>query len=206
MFQYLTLDKRFAITNIKWVKPDGKADLPQYAQQLLPQIPKADKLVLIGVSFGGIMAVELAKILNPALVIQISSVKTRFEMPWYYRLAGKLRLPYLLPLHWGKSFRNLQAFIFGANTTEAKKLLNQIISELDVAYVKWALTAIANWANTTPIPNVVQLHGMNDLIFPAKYIKGFTLVEAGTHLMIIIKAKELSFLINKELDKLLSQQ
>ena len=45
------------------------------------------------------------------------------------------------------------------------------------------------------MPNIVHIHGNNDGIFPIKHIKNCIVIEGGTHVMILNKAKEISKLL-----------
>ena len=71
--------------------------LAQYAQRIVQRIT-APRPMLVGLSFGGMVAVEIAKILPVEKVILISSAKTRDELPPSYRFLGKLHLHKFLAL------------------------------------------------------------------------------------------------------------
>lgn len=205
IFQNLAVDDRFTHTIIRWIQPEQNENLAHYASRLADQIPHKSNLILIGISFGGIIAIEMAKLLNPLQTIIISSVKTRHELPWYYRLAGRLRLPYLVPLCLGKNIPRLQAYIFGAKTKDDATLLRQIIRELDIPYVQWALYQISKWPNQTNISNLIHLHGTHDKLFPVKYIRNFQSIPGGEHLMVVSLGEQISRIINTELLKLTEQ-
>ena len=202
IFQDLAIDKRFSRTVIRWITPQPNENLSSYARRLAEQIPQKNNLILVGISFGGIIAVEMAKFLNPVQTIIISSVKTSHELPWYYRLAGRLRLPFVAPLALGKKTPWLQTYIFGAKTKEEKLLLRQIIQELDIPYVRWALYQISTWPNQTQIPGLLHLHGTHDKLFPIKYIRNSRPVPSGEHLMVLSLGDQVSAIINNELLKL----
>lgn len=87
----------FSVTFIKWIIPQDKETIENYASRLLDQI-KTKKATLIGLSFGGIMAVEVAKQIEVEKVILIASTKTKKEIPFYYRFAGLLGLQKILPI------------------------------------------------------------------------------------------------------------
>ena len=71
-------------------------NLEHYGTRLLDQVTTA-KPILIGLSFGGLMAVEVAKQIDVEKTILIASAKTKNEVPFYYRFAGHLGLHKLLP-------------------------------------------------------------------------------------------------------------
>jgi len=202
LFRYLTLAPEIKQTVIKWITPLPDEKLDQYASRLLPQIPTTNNLILLGVSFGGMLAIELAKLLKPTLVIIISSIKTCHELPWYYKPAAPLRLAYWLPIQWGKYLYPLQDYVFGVKIPAEKKVLHQIIQDMDIPFVRWALTQIAGWPNQTQIPNLLHLHGTHDKLFPVRYLRNFTPIPHGEHLMVVTQGTYISALINQEIYRL----
>ena len=65
----------------------------------------------------------------------------------------------------------------------------------DAKYLKWALHSLLHWKQENASKNIVHIHGDNDHIFPSKHIKNFTKINDGTHVMILLKAKEISEII-----------
>jgi hypothetical protein len=162
------------------------------------QIPETNQpLLLVGVSFGGMIAVEISKIRPGAFVFLISSIKTLTELPGYLRVLGKTNLHNYLPLHWAKNLPGLYNWIFGAKTLAEKKLLREIIRDTDIPFVKWALTAIVNWQSQHQVPNMIHIHSNQDKIFPLAYIQEPNIVYTGGHLIIFSAAKDISQVINR---------
>lgn len=205
IFQNLRISSEYPQTVLQWIKPEPNEKLPSYAARLRTQIPAHQQLIFIGVSFGGIIAIELAKLLPSSLTIIVSSIKTCREMPWFYKLAGRISLPYLVPVQWGKYMHHLQDYIFGPQSPAEARLLHQIIAETDLVFVRWALNQTANWPNQTLVNNLVHLHGTNDKIFPIKYLRKFIPIANGEHLMVVSQAELMSKLINTEISKLLTE-
>ncbi|EMO28852.1 hypothetical protein LEP1GSC170_2989 [Leptospira interrogans serovar Bataviae str. HAI135] len=67
-------------------------NLSKYSKRLLSQIDTKNEIILIGVSFGGIVALEISKHISVKQIIIISSIKSDSEKPILYRLFGTLRL------------------------------------------------------------------------------------------------------------------
>ena len=78
VFEYLTLDYEFI--PIDWIEPRRKETIEEYALRLSELIDKNEDFGILGVSFGGLVAIEISKILNPKLTILISSVETKNEL------------------------------------------------------------------------------------------------------------------------------
>lgn len=56
---------------IQWIEPNINESMESYAERLLTQI-KSLNTIFLGVSFGGIMAIEVAKLIEVEKVILIS--------------------------------------------------------------------------------------------------------------------------------------
>ncbi|MBI5858459.1 MAG: hypothetical protein HZB42_12515 [Sphingobacteriales bacterium] len=65
---------------IEWIKPLKNESLRQYAIRLKEQITDPEP-VIVGVSFGGMLATEIAKTGSTRKTIIISSNKTKMEFP-----------------------------------------------------------------------------------------------------------------------------
>ncbi len=70
--------------------------MAEYAKRLLPQITE-EKPILMGVSFGGMIAIEIAKHISVEKVIQISSAQSSAAIPSYFKLMAKLKIQKLIP-------------------------------------------------------------------------------------------------------------
>src|ERR1044071_8566207 len=77
LFQYLNLGEHEVIP-IHWITPTADDTIENYAAKIALQISGADS-VLIGQSFGGIMAVEIGKIMPFQKIIIISSMVSADE-------------------------------------------------------------------------------------------------------------------------------
>jgi pimeloyl-ACP methyl ester carboxylesterase len=153
IFSGLGADKRvfqrldfsvFSTTFIKWIVSQDRETIENYATRLLDQI-RTTKPTLIGLSFGGLIAVEVAKQIDTEKVVLIASAKTKKEIPFYYRFAGQLRLHKLLPTRLLKSSNFIKNWFFGTSSTFEKQLLKQILIETNPTFLKWAIDKVARW-------------------------------------------------------------
>ena len=81
---------------IEWIKPLEKESLKSYALRLRKQIPEEHPTV-VGVSFGGMLATEMAKEDKLMNVIIIASNKSSAEFPAYLRVGKYLPVYKWLP-------------------------------------------------------------------------------------------------------------
>ena len=186
---------------ITWIEPETNESIEYYSNRLKEVIDTSNPFVLIGVSFGGLIAVEISKILNPKLTILISSAETKNELRSIYRGFGKTNLIKLIPKRLFDMPRGLATFMFGTNE---KKLLSDILDDTDLKFTKWAINELINWKNETKLENVVKINGSKDKLIPPS--QSDYLIEGGEHFMVVDKADEISDIINNEIKKHVPQQ
>lgn len=197
VFQHLDFSD-FSTTFIKWIVPHEDEAIENYATRLLDQI-SLTKPTLIGLSFGGIMAIEVAKQIDTKKVIVIASAKTKNEIPFYYRFAGKLGLHKLLPIRLLKSSNFITNWFFGTSSEFDKLLLKQILKDTDPTFLKWAIGKIVLWTNLTPPKNIFHIHGTRDRILPLIFVKCNLKIKRGGHLMTLNQTKELNQILKSQL-------
>jgi pimeloyl-ACP methyl ester carboxylesterase len=181
---------------IKWITPQRKESIESYATKLLTQIT-SEKPVLIGISFGGIMAIEVAKQIETEKVIIISSAKTKNEIPYYLRWAGQLGIHKLFPASLLKQSNIFSSWLFGTTSASEKQLLKEILKDTDVIFLKWAIDCIVHWKNTTLLKNLKHIHGTSDRILPHSFVTCNYSINNGGHFMILNKAEEVTKLIQE---------
>ncbi|TGL61157.1 alpha/beta hydrolase [Leptospira sarikeiensis] len=177
---------------IRWIDPYVDESIESYSKRLLNQIDSKDELILIGVSFGGIIASEIAKHIPVEKVIIISSIKSSSEKPLIYRFISFLRLINLIPSFLLKLYNPILAYFFGISSIEDKELLKSFLSKTDGKFIKWALKSILKWNNKIHSSNLFHIHGNNDMLFPSRLIGQAVLIADGDHFMILNKAEEIS--------------
>jgi pimeloyl-ACP methyl ester carboxylesterase len=195
VFEFLDLTA-FQVKHIDWITPGETESIEDYAKRLCTQIT-THKPTLIGVSFGGMVAVEIAKHIACEKVILISSVETKYNIPIYFRLAGNLRIHKLIPARLFKKVNSVTHWLFGITSLAERDLLKSIIQSTDERFLKWAIDKIVSWKHMNRLYNVVKIHGTKDRILPSK--KANYCIKGGGHLMIVNKSSEISVILFKEL-------
>lgn len=199
LFQYLRLPNVIP-HYVRWITPLKDESWESYAKRLLEQIPDKNPII-IGMSMGGMMAVEISKIISTKKIILISSSKTKKEIPPYFHLLRIVRghqwLPYKLLVRLGLIFGG---WLFGTTCKADKQLLNEIIYDTDETLFRWSWHRVAYWKNTFIPKNIVHIHGDHDHMLPVLFIKADYIIHRGTHLMVLNRADEISALLQKILE------
>jgi len=186
---------------IDWIDPIFKESIESYSQRISSAI-KDKEPILIGLSFGGIIATEIAKIIRTKHVIYISSVKIFNELPSYFRLIGKLKLHRIIPTSFLKSSNLITYWFFGVSTDREKRLLKRILNDTDSNFLKWAINQIVKWDNTIKPNSYSCVHGSKDRIIPIRNILNTNKIENAGHFAVVTNHKEISAFLNEELRKI----
>jgi pimeloyl-ACP methyl ester carboxylesterase len=153
--------------------------------------------MLIGLSFGGMVVVEVAKLIQAEKVILIASAKTKFDIPFYYRWAGQVNVHKLVPLQWLIKANAVSYWAFGVTNKADQLVLKVILKDTDLLFLKWALNAIVKWSNIDENHAIYHIHGTTDKILPFRYVNAQYVIKNGGHLMTITKPEVISKEINK---------
>jgi len=197
IFSKLKLNENINMIHIDWISPNRNEPLASYAERLSNVIDVSQPFVLVGVSFGGMIAVEMAKLLNPATTIIISSTMLSTHLPALYRFAGKLGLLNFIPAKFLKSSNKLtQNYYFGTRSNSEKTLLSKIIKDTDPYFLKWAIGSILSWKNENRPERLYHIHGTNDKILYSKTAQPDFVIESGTHFMVYQNAEKISGIID----------
>lgn len=196
VFEYLDL-KPYKKTCLKWICPDKNETIEKYAARLCQQI-KTECPILIGVSFGGMIAVEIGKIIKTEKIILISSAKTKEDIPLHYRVMGAVNFNKLMPKGGLQKMHGIIAWLFGVSNEKERQLLKEIIECTDERFVEWAIDHIINWENETILPNAVLIHGTNDRLLSSS-TPDYSIKDGG-HFMIVNRCEEVSAIIHGILD------
>ncbi|MDX5481531.1 MAG: alpha/beta hydrolase [Hymenobacteraceae bacterium] len=201
MFQFLKLPDYLPQKQVQWLEPQHLDEsLQSYVKRLLPQIQDPNP-TLVGFSFGGLIAIELAKILQAKKTIIISSIATRHAIPWHYRLAGKALLHKYLPFRLMQNTYPLAPYFFGAHSPYERRLLKSVFFRMNEKFLRWALGRLLDWQQEEVIPHLIQIHGTSDLILPYYDRPGIIKVQKGEHLMVIHRPDEISAILSKILEE-----
>lgn len=196
VFRNLALPQ-FEKVFVSWITPTKNESIEYYAKRLSAQI-KESKPCILGVSFGGMLATEIAKYYPDAEVFIVSSVKTYRELPLLYRIIGRLGLLKILPVQFLTYHNRIVDWFFGVKNNKESDLLKSILADTDTAFLKWALQQITLWSNEKIPSNLTHIHGDKDRILPINFTTPNAVIQEGGHLMILNKTPEIEIIIQQK--------
>lgn len=200
VFQFLKLNHAEPVF-VEWIAPQKNETLPHYALRLKDAYSMPDDAVIAGLSFGGMLTTEIAKVFPETKAILLSSSKTRKEIPPFYRTGKHFTLHKLLSPKMQRWFMLRIKSWFDLKTPAFIKVYEELIANSDTNFNNWAVSALLNWDNTTVPTNITHIHGTYDKILPYKYVSCDYTIQKGGHLMVMEQAQEVSKILNDVIDQ-----
>lgn len=189
IFEHIKLPQdQFEIHWLDWIIPLKDESLTDYAKRMTKQI-KHDNIVLLGVSFGGILVQEMAKFVKVRKLFVVSSVISKNQMPKRFRIARKTKAYKLLPTQLIGSIDVLAKYAFGEFIKKRINLYRKYLSVDSKVYLDWAIKQMVFWDQVDPPEGVIQIHGDKDGIFTNSCNGNCIVVKGGSHIMVINKYK-----------------
>ncbi len=200
IFEYMNLSSElFDFYFLDWNIPTSLEEpLEDYAQRMCDKITHKNP-VLIGVSFGGVMAQEMSKHIATKKVVIVSSIKTKNELPNHLKLAQKTKAYKLFPTKVVENIEDYDALFFTDFLKKKSKLYKKYLCIRDATYLKWGIHNVLNWQQKEPLNNIIHIHGNKDNIFPFKNIENPIEINNGSHAMIVDKARRISKIIQESI-------
>ncbi|HZW78283.1 MAG TPA: alpha/beta hydrolase [Flavobacteriaceae bacterium] len=193
-------EDRYEIKILEWLIPEKDESLVHYAKRMAERIADPNP-VLVGVSFGGVVAQEMVQFLQVRKIIIISSVKTSEELPLRMKLTGMFKIYNVFPTATILSTDDLTKFSVGPKSKKRLQLYQKYLDVRDKIYLDWAIKQMVTWKREESVQNLIHIHGEEDQVFPIKHIQDCIVVKGGTHVMLLTKGRELSHLLEEVINK-----
>jgi len=200
VFRHIRLPDEFEPVFLEWITPRKGEILQEYAYRMATQIDINEPYILIGLSFGGMLAVEIAKKYSPRKVILIASIAHHHHLPAYYRAVYHSGMHRVIGPNMLKKAVYFKRY-FTAESGEDKQLIRQMAKDMDPVFITWAIKAIVDWKTDDQEIPVHHIHGTRDIILPLSYTKAQYTIPGGGHLMIFDRAEEINRILHSLLEK-----
>lgn len=176
-----------------WLTPDPGEAFDDYARrwarQLQSQPDDTRPLFLGGVSFGGMVAMQMARHLPAKAVILIGSCRSTAAKPPRWQIARRIGnlIPQRLLGRRVLAAAALWVALLDRLDGPHRKLLMTMAADSDPQRIRWSADACADWLfdehNEPGFPPVYQIHGRRDAIIPLHPGDPDTLIPDGRHIL-----------------------
>ncbi|MCL2330429.1 MAG: alpha/beta hydrolase, partial [Phycisphaerae bacterium] len=181
--------------------PARRETLADYARRMCDHLDLAGPVILGGISFGGMLAYEMARFCDAKCVIMIASCRSRAALPSYYRAVEWVSR--IIP----DSVAQRRTIISGQFFTRFERLNDQqrdIVTQMsrDVAMplLRGVGRMIVSWqASAEPPCPVYHIHGDGDRIIPLGQMRPDEVVVGGGHLINLTHAEQVNAFIGRHI-------
>jgi pimeloyl-ACP methyl ester carboxylesterase len=187
----------------EWIDARDGETLAQYARRMAADVEPgwADApLYLGGVSFGGMIALEAARVLNPQGVFLIGSCYSHRHLSAPVRLVGRM-VPHMPPAMIALSLMPapLMFRVVGRPDRRQRQVLMDLVRQPNVPQIRWGARAIMEWEFAGPPPFPVhQIHGGDDYIVPVSGVRPGLVVPGAGHVVNLTHAEVVNrFLVER---------
>ncbi|WP_299116322.1 alpha/beta hydrolase [uncultured Winogradskyella sp.] len=189
IFEHIKLpEDNYEIHWLEWQIPNKNETLQDYAKRMCKFVTH-DNIVLLGVSFGGMLVQEMSQFLNLKKLFVVSSVKSHYELPKRLKLLKYTKAYKILPTQLMSNIDLLAKYAFGETIKKRVDLYKKYLSVSDKVYLDWAIKQVVCWSQEEPHPEAIYIHGDKDIVFPHSCDGDCIVIKGGTHIMIINKYK-----------------
>lgn len=178
---------------VPWIEPRDCKSIASYARLLADSLDLDRPCDVLGISFGGIVAQELAAQIGAGHCFVVSSISHPSELSRKTRLLGRLG-PTTSDRLMCTAGRVAQGWPGrpSAATVRAQKLAGQ-----DGSWYRWASAAAIRW-KPHPDPSsstVIRIHGDRDRTFPRGHLYADHVIAGAGHLLSVHHAAELAAIV-----------
>lgn len=199
IYRHFDLGPQYEIVALPWLPVGESKTLGDYARLLHSHYAPEPPFALGGVSMGGMLAQEWARLARPEHLILISTATSRADMAGAIRLAAGLHVGPLL----SKSILTTLGVMgdkFTSKTKKGRSLFLDMLRESDAALLEFGARAILDWSPPGVEVPYTRIHGTLDRVFPYGKWEDCRTVEGGNHFMIFDKGATISKMVRAGLD------
>ncbi len=190
----------FDTVHIHYIIPEKDETMKSYAYSLANQIDTSRRYSIVGVSLGGMLAVEMSEFLHPEEVIIISSAENRTELPFRYRFMKTLPLNKLFGGNFLHKAAPLAQIVVEPDSKTERAICKSMLENKNKIFMKRSVNMIVNWERKTNDTKIIHIHGDTDHTIPLRNIKNPDyIVKTGSHMMTLTKGTELQKIVKSYL-------
>lgn len=191
VLEKLTFNPDIEIVHIPWLIPELDEDFHHYVVRMSASIDNSKEFYLLGYSFGGIIVQEIHKIKPAKKIVILASIRCNQEKSRLIKAGAKTNAVRYVPQRlFGNSSTFLYAFLKRIFDSKNANIL-QYFRVKDPYYLKWSMDKVAQW-KFEKLPDVIQISGDKDIVFPIKYSEPDFIIKNATHLFPVTKARQVS--------------
>ena len=176
----------------EWPSHREGESLPAFAERVAARLPSVPQVVG-GASFGGMVSLELARIVGAKAVVLMGSCREPAQVAPMLRFLG-----HVAPVVPAACFRvggwnrRVLASAFGPLNAQQASVLFSMAEASSPSFIKWACRAVLEWSPGLVGVPVFQIHGDRDRIIPVHRVQATEVIPGAGHLLNVTHAAEVT--------------
>ncbi|HBE70123.1 MAG TPA: hypothetical protein DDW52_18400 [Planctomycetaceae bacterium] len=172
---------------IEYPEPVHGDSLCDYAARIAANVSQDS--IVVGVSFGGMLAIEISHVINPAGCVVISSIAHSSEFPnWMkaFRVIGGRATTHLM-----NSAGHLSNWVPQTCRSNTTAQMTRLAGEKG-RWHRWAIRAVLDWKPPSISTRMLRMHGDADQTFPIRNISADIVIRDGRHALPVSHPSEVA--------------
>jgi pimeloyl-ACP methyl ester carboxylesterase len=168
----------------RWIAPEADETIAHYAERFAGRINPGVPCFIGGASFGGFVALEMVRHLNPRGCFLIGSARSPADFPPAFRTLRKIScVAGAVPFELANLLSKVALLSSGGLLNQHSADLLSQMAESDAAFLRWACRAVLEWAGPSPQPTcpIFQIHGEKDFVLPVSPVAPDVIVTGAGH-------------------------
>lgn len=196
VLEKLQFPENLDVDFLDWLIPERNECFADYVKRMADRVDDSEPFYLLGYSFGGVVVQEINKLRPAKKTVILASIKSHHEKSRFIKLGERTGIPKYLP---ERIFTTKSALVYSflRKFFDPKNpKLMQYFNVREPYYLKWCVEKMSDWKSDED-PDVIQILGDRDIVFPIKYSKPDYIIKNGTHLFPATKPRETSDILAK---------
>lgn len=170
---------------LDFIQPFPSESLSDYADRISQGL--SPESVVVGVSFGGMLALEIARNRSLKACVLISSLRDPSQLPPWFRVFRSARAETVK--HMLRCGGTLANALPKRLSTQSSVRMRKLAGPTGDWY-QWATTAVLKWEPCPVRSKVLQIHGTADGTFPIRYVEPDVRIIGGGHALPVSHPRE----------------
>ncbi|MES2587872.1 MAG: alpha/beta hydrolase [Bacteroidota bacterium] len=195
------LDSNFTLTFFEYETLEKRTSLNDFANTFVSKIDTNQKVILIGVSLGGMICAELNELIKTEKTILISSAKFRKELPFRYKFQKYIPIYKIIPARMLLGGAKFLQPIVEPDRKKNKQTFKSMLKAKKPKYIKRSIEMIIKWdkEKTPNSDKIIHIHGTKDHTLPHRKVKATYTVKKGSHMMTLTRASEINEILKEKI-------
>lgn len=193
ILEKIQFPEQYEVVFMDWLIPKPDEPFDRYVHRMAEKIDHSQPFSLLGYSFGGMIVQEIATFKTPEKIVILGSIRSHKEKSWIMQIGQRVPIISLLPRSLFRPSSMIMSYFLQKIfwTKRSRMNIDAYFKVKDPYYLQWSIDKITRW-RFDPLPDVIQIMGDQDQVFPIQKTNPNFVINQGTHLFPVTKHKEVS--------------